>query len=112
MSDEKGSFEDSEAQSFISSSESDVTAGWGNTKYQLEKSHSHTIRVYRLVLGLIVSIYIVSAAFAAWRARVMTALNAPILFQQKFIGHSKPLQLLNESILMKFSPKNYKSFPK
>jgi hypothetical protein len=91
MSDEKGSFEDSEAHSFISSSESDVTAGWGSTKYQLEKSHSRTIRVYRLVLGLIVSLYIVSAAFVAWRARVITALNAPLLFQQKFIGHSESL---------------------
>ena len=90
MAEKKGSFEDSEAQSFISSSDSDVTAGWGSTKYELEKSHSRKIRDYRLALGFLVSLYIISAAFVAWRGRLTVT---PLLAQQAFIGHSKFLQL-------------------
>jgi hypothetical protein len=108
MSEKKGLFKDPEAQYFISSSDSDVTAEWGSTKYQLEKSHSHTIRVYRLVLGLLASLYIISAAFVAWRARFTVA---PLLLQQEFIGHSKYLRLPNEIMLMKYAvPKTITTF--
>ena len=97
MPEKKVSFEDSEAQSFISASDSDVTAGWGSTKYELEKSHTRTIRIYKVIVGLLVSVYIVSAAFVAWRARS----NAGTLpLRQQFMGHSESLHRTDESLLM------------